>query len=160
MNWASVILLLVFFGYTAVSWSILGPLDSISETYYKFRDRGYSAAFNIFGFLVFLACAAQTYYPYKHTTLLMFVLSGAFVWGLTVASLYRTNSMQHYLPTLLSIICGFLAVFFEYRLGFKFYTALGGFIVLAVGMKIAKVPYYTTWVELLALVAILFWFLI
>lgn len=159
MNYASLLILFSFMVYTFVSWSIVGPLGSISESYYKWQARNFSAAFNIFGLCVFAGCIGQTFYDYKQATMLFFVLSGACVWFLTVASLYKSQSTEHYLPTLFSIVFGYAAVLSEYGLGFKFYTAFGGFIGLSMVLKIAKVRYFTTWAELLAMVGVLYWFL-
>lgn len=155
MNYASLLILFTFFAYTAISWGILGPLDSISQTWYKWRERNYSSAFNIFGFLAFVGCCWQYYYVDRPLTALFFVLSGACMWLLTVASHYKEYNLHHYIPTLLSIVLGFAAVYTEFGWSPKFWHPLWIFAVLAVFLKTFNVPYSTTWAELLVVVAIL-----
>lgn len=156
MNWASIALLVIFFGYTGLSWSILGPLDSISQSWYLWKERNYSAAFNIFGFLAFLACAGQFYYVKELLTAPLFVLSGAAMWLLTVGSPYKTYNRAHIIPTLASIVLGFAAVFAEFGWSPRFYHPLWMAFVLIMALKTFKVPYSTTFAELILVVAILF----
>lgn len=154
MNWASIAILFTFFAYTAISWAILGPLDSISETWYKYKDRDYSSAFNIFGFLAFLGCAFQFYYV-QNNTAVAFTLSGACMWGLTVASHYKQYSAHHFIPTIAAIVFGFMAVYLEFGWEPRLWHPLWIFLVLSGVMKVAHVPHSTTWCELLAVGSIL-----
>lgn len=155
MNFASLGILFVFFGYTAISWGILGPFDSISATWYAYKERNFSSAFNIFGFLAFAGCCLEYYYVHHELTALFFVLSGACMWFLTVASVYKQYNMHHIIPTLASIAFGFAAVYAEFGWGPRFWHPLWIFTVLAAMLKVFNVPYSTTWAELLVVGAIL-----
>lgn len=159
MNYATAIIALAFFAYTFISRSILGPIDSISESYYRWKLRKYGAAFNIFGFVVFLGCVLQTQYPYKDLTHLFFVLSGSCCWFLTVASEYKRYKMHHYIPTIATIVFGFLAVWAEYGFGFNLYSSFGVFAAGTLLLSVFKIPARIVWIELLAMSCILFYFL-
>lgn len=159
MNWASVATLFVFFGYTAISWGVLGPLDSISQSWYKWHDQNFSAAFNIFGFLACMCCICQQFYVENLFTTPFFVLSGACMWLLTVASPYKDYSPHHVIPTLCAIVLGFAANFIEFGWSPRFWHPLWIFGVLAATIKVFQVPYSTTWAELLAVTCILFNFI-
>lgn len=153
MNFASVAILLIFGIYTLLSWMILGPFESISATWYAWRSRNYSSAFNIFGVLALGACICQSFYPYKQMTVMFFILSGACMWLLTVASVYKQFGPHHIVPTMLSIIFGYLAVWSEFGFSLTFYLSLG---VGALGAAVMqKMPYRTTFRELWVVLCII-----
>lgn len=159
MNEATIAILAIFIAYTFISWGVLGPLDSISQSFYKWKDRNYSAAFNWFGASVFLACCCQSLYGWNHTTKLLFVIAGFCVWCLTVASVYKQYPLHHYVPTICSIVAGFACVSSEFGLLWKFYSAFGAFGAVAIVLVALNVKYKLTFIELWAMVCILFWFL-
>lgn len=157
MNYATIATLAIFALYTAISWAVLGPLDSISQSWYKWKNRDYSAAFNIFGAAVCLACCCQSFYGHEHLTKLFFVLSGACMWLLTVGSPYKTYSNYHYVPTGAAIGFGYAAVWAEFGPSWMFWLSFGCGVVGALLMM--KLPYHMTWQELWVLACILIPFL-
>lgn len=159
MNWASVGILAVFFLYTFVSWSVLGPLDSVSQTWYLWKDRNYSSAFNIFGLLACIACAFEAYYYPEGLTRWFFLASGLSIWFLTIASPYKQYNTYHLIPTFLSIILGFCAVWAQFGFTMRFYVSLGSALSGVILMRAFGVPYSTTFAELWIMVCVVFFFL-
>lgn len=154
MNNASVLTIAVFFTYTLVSWWILGPLESISETWYRWRDQhNYSSAFNWFGLAACACCVYQTHYYGQSATSLLLVGSGVCMWLLTVASPYKQYNAYHIIPTLLAIGLGYAAVWAHYGFSWMLWLSLG---VGALGSALlTQVPHKTLWQELLILCCIM-----
>lgn len=146
MNYATIATFAVFFIYTGLSWAIIGPLDSISKSYYLWKKRNYSAAFNWFGLAALLSCIAQTQYDHENLTYVFFVLAAACMWGLTVASEYVNYPMYHYIPTIMAIVFGYAAVWAEFGFGSTFYWSLG--LGVAGAILLHFVPRRTTFQEL------------
>lgn len=159
MNHATISILIAFALYTTICWAMFGPLPSLSATYYLWKRRDYSAAWSIFSAVVFVLCCVQTVYPYQALTKLLFPLTGFMIWALTVASTYKDRPVLHYIPTILSIVLGFVCVYVEFGVGYKLATAIGVFIATALLLKALKVDNATTWIELSAVICILFWFI-
>lgn len=161
MNTIVVAILSVFAFYTVLSWLVLGPLESISETYYKWMEqKNFGAAFSIFaGVIALLVILLVHSGNFKDLTNILFVASATFMWALSVASLYREYDAMHYIPTILCILCGFGAVWAEFGFHRPLFVSLGAFAISAVLLKVIGTPYYTLWVELAAVICIFFYFL-
>lgn len=149
----SVLIPAVFVAYTLLCWILFGPLPSLSSTYYKWKARNYSAAWPIFSAVVFLLCVLH-YKSVKEMTLMWLCVSAFCMWSLTVAAEYKKYPLHHYIPTVATIIAGFIAGYTEFGKGIylPFFMFAAGTIVLAA----LKVPNRLTWIELLAVLAI-FW---
>lgn len=157
MNELTIATILVFAFYTALSWVVLGPIDSISESYYLWKERNNGRVFFIFGLAVCVLCMLQGHMvEYKPITGLLLTMAGASMAGLTIASEYKAYKPHHFIPTFAAIGFGFAAVWVE----FGPFTFITRFLTAGAGaLALNFVPHKVTWQELFVMTCILTAFL-
>lgn len=160
VNFISISIILVFISYILLAWKMLGPIGSYSETWYKWMDVKYSSAFNIFAITTLILCGLQSIYPYQLGTKIAFGACGFFIYILSIGSHYKEYPLEHIIPTIVGIACGFLAVYLEYGLGWKLYTSLGVFTIGSLLLRKYCKEYSTLFIEFLAMICILIFFIL
>lgn len=156
MNFYSIACLVVTALYLLLSYAFIGPTESISSTFYGWKNRNYSAMFSIWAFLLFLGCALHILYDYKDLTKILIAFAGFLLFCVTIASTYKEDKVAriHYIVTVLCIISGFAAVTYE-DYGERFWwLPVVGYVAGCIILKVAKMPAYTYWIEVLAIIII------
>lgn len=155
-NLLSALSLLMATGYLiAIQIAFGHQLSSISDSWYEFKKKDYSSAFNFFTAGVGIPMWFQYAYMESTGAILCFIFAGAALFWVGVASTFRDKSVDriHYACAVGSIALGFIALFFEY--GKWAYWPLGVFVVLVGIIRLTKINNSTTWIEVAAMVTIL-----
>lgn len=142
--------------YLFITFATFGVLSSISESRYRWLNRGYSEAFTIFCTLVAAGAIGLTFYELKDITRLLFALAGFFMFCVSIASLFKEKkvSTMHYLFSIGAIALGFAALSVQYWGNWKSWVPLVVFIVLSLITRKAWPDIATTIIECLALLII------
>jgi len=149
INILAIIQILIFIWYILYIKKNYGILSSISESWYKLKEKNKQALFNVFASGVGIP---MMFYGLLDTisfnSTILFALSGLFLWVVSTASDYKQKMANkvHYVGATLSIICGFIGIIIQ----FNSWWPLIGFILSAVVLKRIKIKNYTWWVEILA----------
>ena len=127
---------------------------SISQTWYSFKDRNYSAAFVWFCAGVGLPMIPQYYFVESVGASVCLPLAGAAVCYIGIAANFKDHGITflHNALTVIAIALGMLAIWFEK--GQQVYWALGIFAGLTALIYLFRVNNRTTWIELSALLTI------
>ncbi len=142
--------------YLLVTYHYFGMTASISETFYKWKTRYYSAAFVWFCLVVTLGAWLQSLYPLKHETKFILIGAGFFMFCIGVASTYKDAKVtaMHYSFAVVAIVLGFLALSVEFWGTWKAWVPLAVFVVMSYVTVWKWRPVATYLVEVYALVII------
>lgn len=142
--------------YLIVTYHYFGMTASISETFYKWKTRDYSAAFVWFCLTITLGAWLQALYPLKHETKAILMLAGLFIFCVGVAATYKDGKTAtwHYVFAMLAILLGFLALIVEFWGEWRCWVPFSAFVVLSAATR-KFWPRYTTYlVEVYAIILI------
>src|SRR5690348_7618163 len=92
MNHLTIIQFFCFFAYVAYVWAKVGVLPSISESWYQLPN-GQQNRFVIFAAGVGLPMWAYGIYPLKDEAQMLFMLSGFWMFCISIASMFKVSKM-------------------------------------------------------------------
>lgn len=156
MNFYSLACIVITALYLGLTYAFCGMTESISATFYKWQQRNYSAMFSVWAVLLALGCFLHTVYDYKDVTKVLIIIAGFLLFCVTIASTFREDKVaaMHYAVTIGCIIAGFAAVTIEDYGERLWWLPVIGFVVGCIIMKLVKIPNFTYWAEVLAIVII------
>jgi len=118
MNILAIVQAFFFFGYVAYLWIKLGVIKSISESWYALAPFKKSQLFNVFAAGVSLPMWMFELYIDNGFAQLFFAASAFFMFGLSIASTFKTDKMVssiHYGCTLFAIGFAILGIKSEFN---------------------------------------------
>lgn len=156
MNAVSIATLALSALYLIITYGKFGLTASVSETFYRWQTKNYSAAFVWFCLVVAAGALLQMIYPYKDITKLLLMLAGFAMFCIGIASTFRDKKVStlHYVLAVLAICLGFSAVAFEHWQTWRSWVPVASLVVLSAVARRFWKPYLTYLVEVFALVLI------
>lgn len=164
MNIEILVALAVTAIYLILTFKTVGMQPSISDSFYAWKKKDYSAAFVLWTVAVAVCMMMfwkQDATHYKPGTHFLLLLAGVFLCGVSIAAPFRIpeTGRIHVICTLVCITVGLAAGIYEFwgtpKSWIPTTVVAGGALVL----KVARVRNVTTWQEILAIGGILFPFI-
>lgn len=147
MDWIAAGLTLVFVAYMIVTDRVAGTSYSISNSYYKWKEKKLSGMFIIFLGLIYAGLAmvvASTNWKHDASAYMM-LLGGGAAWGIGVYADFRKSQFHQKWHNYFSVACFSLVLFSLYIQGVRF--PLEAFLINAAALAPIKLNQRTTVIE-------------